>query len=261
MAAWLGERYCPANFRFTCLIILSALSILVPQAARSQETAGVAEVQSPAANLDRVTTLPSESNMPSMEEAHARAAKPTGQHVESELIVEGLASYGNYRIFASGWDCKLYTAGLEYDRHSWGYFLKSRIDYVAEVLPFMLLNAPAKNQIYGGPVGSGRKLVPGVDISPIGFRMMWRPKKTIRPYLTAKGGMLAFSQKEPSSQATYENFSLQSGMGIQVMMTPTLGLRLGLFNDFHFSNAFIVPINPGLDVMNAGLGLSWHFNE
>jgi hypothetical protein len=36
-------------------------------------------------------------------------------------------------------------------------------------------------------------------------------------------------------------------------------LRLGLFSDFHFSDDFIVAVNPGLDVMNANLGLSYHF--
>ena len=40
---------------------------------------------------------------------------------------------------------------------------------------------------------------------------------------------------------------------------PALGiLRLGLFSDFHFSNAFIVPSNPGLDVMSSSLGLTYH---
>jgi hypothetical protein len=48
-------------------------------------------------------------------------------------------------------------------------------------------------------------------------------------------------------------------VGAQVRLTDRLGLRLGLLSDFHFSNAFMVPVNPGLDVMNANLGLSYHF--
>jgi hypothetical protein len=48
-------------------------------------------------------------------------------------------------------------------------------------------------------------------------------------------------------------------MGVQVKIKENWGLRLGLFSDFHFSNAFIVPTNPGLDVMNANLGISYHF--
>jgi hypothetical protein len=187
--------------------------------------------------------------------------KNSKQPVESELIVEAFASYGNYRIFASGTDNKLYTAGLEYDRHTWGYFLKARMDYVGEILPVVLLYAPTQSFPWGYPETKDHHVVPGLGISPIGFRMMWRSRKAVRPYMTAKGGMIGFTEKVPSTNATYENFSLQSGFGLQVMMKQRLGLRLGLYNDFHFSNAFIVPINPGLDVMNANLGLSYHFGE
>ena len=139
------------------------------------------------------------------------------------------------------------------------------MDYVAEVLPFVLLDKPLKTNIYGSPSypidasKADRQYVPGFGISPIGFRWQWRSAKKVRPYLEAKGGLLVFTKKVPSTEATYENFSLQSGTGLQVMMSQKWGLRLGLFGDFHFSNAFIVPINPGLDVMNANLGLSYHF--
>jgi hypothetical protein len=183
------------------------------------------------------------------------------QPVESDLVVEGLASFGHYKIFASGSDCKLYTAGLEYDRHSWGRFLGARMDYVAEFLPVVLLSAPVTQDIWGTPTSPNRKIVPGIGISPIGFRWIWRDKKAIKPYLMAKGGMLGFTQKALSQNATYENFSLQSAMGLNVKMNQRWDLRLGLFSDFHFSNAFIVPVNPGLDVMNANLGLSYNFGK
>jgi hypothetical protein len=184
-------------------------------------------------------------------------------NMEQELIVEGLVSFGNYRIFASGYDEKLFTAGLEYDRHSWGYFLKAQVDYVAEFLPFVLLDKPLSTDIFGNPVPlkqkNIRQYVPGAGFSPIGFRMQWRSRKAIKPYLEAKGGVLVFTKKVPSSKAAYENFSLQSATGVQVKISDRWGLRLGLFSDFHFSNDFVVPVNPGLDVMNANLGVSYHF--
>jgi len=183
--------------------------------------------------------------------------------VESELIGEGLVSYGNYKIFASGYDEKLFTAGVEYDRHSWGYFLGAQVDYVAEFLPFVLLDKPLHTDIWGSPVPQSekniRQHVPGIGFSPIGFRLQWRGRKAIKPYLEAKGGMIVFGKKVPSSEAAYENFSLQSATGVQVRMSDRWGLRLGLFSDFHFSDDFIVPVNPGLDVMNANLGISYHF--
>jgi len=182
---------------------------------------------------------------------------------ESEIIIEGLASYGNYQIFASGYDEKLFTAGVEYDRHTWGYFLKAQVDYVAEFLPFVLLDKPLNVDDFGTPTPISQKnireYVPGVGFSPIGFRMQWRSKKAIRPYLEAKGGVLVFTKKVPSTNASYVNFTMQSCTGVQVKMSERWGLRLGLFSDFHFSDDFIVAVNPGLDVMNANLGLSYHF--
>ena len=185
------------------------------------------------------------------------------EKMEQELIVSGLVSYGNYKIFASGYDEKLFDAGIEYDRHSWGYFLNAQADYVAEFLPFILLDKPLHTDIFGNPVPQKekniREYVPGVGIFPIGFRLQWRSKKVIKPYLEAKGGMIGFTKKVPSSEAAYENFSLQTATGVQVKMSDRWGMRLGLFSDFHFSDGFVVPVNPGLDVMNANLGVSYHF--
>ena len=64
-----------------------------------------------------------------------------------------------------------------------------------------------------------------------------------------------------SQEAAYENFSLQSQVGLLVRASPRCDLRLGLFGDFHFSDAFIVPVNPGLDVMNASFAISYHLGQ
>ena len=179
----------------------------------------------------------------------------------SEITVEGLVSYGNYHIFASGENCKLYDAGIEYDRHSWGHLLGSRVDYVAEFMPMVLLNQPKEMDIWGNTLTAARKTVPGIDIAPLGIRWLWRDGKAIKPYLMAKGGVLVFAQKPLSSKTTYENLSLQSAIGLEVRINERFDLRLGLFGDFHFSDGFIVPVNPGLDVMNATMGLTYHLHS
>jgi hypothetical protein len=180
---------------------------------------------------------------------------------ESEITVEGLVSYGHYRIFASGTNCKLYNVGIEYDRHIWGHFLGARVDYVGEIMPIVLLNQPAVTDIWGNWYGSARKTVPGVEIVPMGIRWLWRDGKTIKPYLMAKGGVVGFTQKALTSQGTYENFTLNSSVGLEVKMNDRYDLRLGLFGDYHFSDGFIVPANPGLDVMNATFGLTYHIGS
>jgi hypothetical protein len=135
------------------------------------------------------------------------------------------------------------------------------MDYVAEVLPVVVLMEPAKADIWGDPLTTNKQWVPGLGFSPIGFRIMWFSGKAFKPYFISKGGLLAFPQKVLSTDATYVNFSLQTGIGVQARLTQRTDLRLGLFSDFHFSNAFMVPVNPGLDVMNANFGLSYRLGK
>jgi hypothetical protein len=279
------ESSAAGKLRFSCLLFLVCISLLASQPARGQdglipadsavrgESSSAANATAPAEPfaLGAAFAVPATPALTARDGA-APAANGQVRQVtqegpknkpEQEIIIEGLVSYGNYKIFASGYDEKLFTAGVEYDRHSWGTFLKAQVDYVAEILPFVLLDKPLSTDIWGNPVPKNQKnireYVPGVGISPIGFRLQWRSRKAIRPYLEAKGGMVGFTKKVPSAEATYESFSLQSGTGVQLKLSERWGLRLGLFGDFHFSNGFVVPVDPGLDVMNANLGVSYHF--
>jgi len=194
--------------------------------------------------------------------ASAGASPPPARHqVESDLTFEGQGSFGNYNIFAQGTDAKLFTGGVEYDRHSWGYFMGSQVYYVAEFLPFVLLNEAAELNYYGVVESTNRgrrQYVPGIGITPIGIRFLWRDGKAVRPYLMAKGGLLVFTQKALSPNASYENISLQSSVGLQIRLAKRVDLRVGM-GDYHFSNAFVVPSNPGLDVMSYMYGISYHF--
>jgi hypothetical protein len=191
-----------------------------------------------------------------------RAALPSPKApVDSSLVFEALYSFGNYNLFASGSGCKLWTSGVEYDRHSWGDILHAQTDYVAEVLPFVLLQEPTKSDYHGYPTTTQRRLVPGIGISPIGFRLLWRPGRVWQPYMEEKGGMVGFTHKVLNANATYENFTLQSSTGLLIKTHSRFALRVGLYSDFHMSNGFMVPTNPGLDVMNANFGLSYALNK
>ena len=216
-------------------VLLLALGFIAPAAIHAQETGSVPE-------------------MP--------AAQNSAPHtVESELTIEGQGSFGNYKIFAQGEHSKLFTAGVEYDRHSWGYFLGSQVDYVAEFLPFVLLDQPAHLNYFGIPITKNKKdmeLVPGLGITPIGIRFLWRDGRAFAPFLEAKGGILVFTQKAESPNATYENISLRSELGAEIRLTHRTELTIGM-GDYHFSNDFIVPSNPGLDVMSYMGGITYHF--
>lgn len=186
---------------------------------------------------------------------------PPREPVESAVVFEALASYGNYNLFASGSGCKLWTSGVEYDRHSWGRFLRADQDYVAEFLPFVLLQEPTKTDFHGYPLTNQRRLVPGVGFSPIGWRLLWRSGRRFEPYMEEKGGLVVFAGKVINANATYENFTLQSSTGILLRTGSRFDLRVGLYSDFHMSNGFMVATNPGLDVMNANFGLSYELGR
>jgi hypothetical protein len=178
---------------------------------------------------------------------------------ETDVVVEEENSFGHYHIFAGTWWSYFHVAGVEYDRHSWGTFLKARRDYVAEILPVVILEQPDPTDQWGDPYTTAHKTVPGLGISPLGMRLIWRDGTRFKPYYIVKGGMVGFTQKSLSQYASYENFSLQQGTGIQLRLSDKWDLRAGV-SDFHFSNGFLVPNNPGIDEMMFGAALSYRLH-
>jgi hypothetical protein len=181
--------------------------------------------------------------------------------VKSELVFEDLGSIGHYHLFTSsgvrgGFD----AGGLEYDRNSWGQFLGARMDYVAEILPVAVLTQPAKSDVFGNPLSTKMEHVAGLAIAPIGLRMLWRDGKRVKPYAFSKGGLIGFSKKALSPTAAYENFTLQFSLGLQCRLSDRWDFRAGVLY-FHFSNAFIVPSNPGFDSMSYAAGFSYHLGK
>lgn len=185
--------------------------------------------------------------------AHARPA--------SDLTFESLNSFGHYHVFGITWWSYLNVAGLEYDRNSWGRFIGARVDYAAEILPVVILRQPTKTDVWGNNhSGTARTAVPGLGISPIGMRLLWRDHARFKPYYAVKGGMIGFTHKAVSNYASYENFSLQQDVGFQLGLTEGWDLRAGVA-DFHFSNGFVVPNNPGIDEMMWMGGLTYHLGS
>lgn len=179
---------------------------------------------------------------------------------QSELVFENANSFGHYHIFAYTWWSYLHVAGVEYDRHSWGKFIGAQMDYVAEILPVAILKQPSKTDAFGDPLSTKDKTIAGLGVSPAGLLMMWRADKSWKPYYLIKGGMIAFTQKALSNYASYEDFTLQQSIGVQFRLNHRWDLRTGL-SDFHFSNAFMVPNNPGIDEMMYMGALCYHLGK
>jgi hypothetical protein len=186
---------------------------------------------------------------------------PAKQPVESEIAVTGMVPYGDYRLYSATIRCNAWTVGVEYDRHSWGYFLKSQFDYVVEVIPIVVLSQPAVSDFWGNAKSPNQQLVPGVSISPFGFRLLWRSNKAVRPYVIGKVGVIAFPQKALSPAASYANFNVQADFGILFKMTERVDLRVDPFVFFHVSNGYLAASNPGMDELAMKIGISYHLGK
>jgi hypothetical protein len=192
----------------------------------------------------------------SFTEASAHERTP----VASELQFEDLNSFGHIHIFANSWWSYLHVAGVEYDRHSWGKFIGARMDYVAEILPVVILKQPSKTDVWGNRLSSTFTTLYGLGISPAGLRMMWRDGRAWKPYYEIKGGLIGFNRKAISQHAAYMNFSLQQSTGVQLRLNHRWDLRASV-GWLHFSDAFIVPSNPGIDEMFYSGSLSFHLGK
>jgi hypothetical protein len=255
-ALWSSERCVAGNFRPNCLSILAALCLLAPQLAHSQETEAAG-----ATNTPPVTSATVEAKIPVETETRVTPKPPGKKPVESEIAVTGMIPAGDYRLYSATVRCNAWTVGVEYDRHSWGYFLKSQFDYVVEVIPFMLLSEPAKADFWGNPKSPNQQWVPGVSVSPFGFRMLWRGNKAVRPYVIGKLGAAVFTQKAFSPAASYVNFNVQADFGLLIRMTERVDLRVDPFVFFHVSNGYLAASNPGMDELATKIGISYHLGK
>jgi hypothetical protein len=219
----------------------------------------------PDAPLTLTTPLESDSAtvLDTPAEVDSGQTKKTHQKKDEqrELVVTGLISYGNHKMFGAAVRCNIWVAGVEYDRHIWHYFLKARVDYVVEFLPFVLLSEPASADVWGNPLSPNNKFVHGLGFSPFGFRYMWRSNMKVKPYLIGKAGGVFFPIKVLSPNASYANLAFQGDFGLQIRLTDRVELRADPLEYFHFSNAFIVKSNPGFDELSGKAGLSFHLDK
>jgi len=189
--------------------------------------------------------------------AARRSRRDVKKSVQSELVFENSNSFGHITLLADTWWSYLNVAGVEYDRNSWDRFIGARMDYVAEIMPVVILRQPAVTDVWGDPLSQVHKTVPGLAILPFGLRAMWRDGKAWKPYFSIKLGMVGFTQKAISQYATYQNFIVQGTTGLQFRLNDRWDVRAGT-GVLHISNFMMTPSNPGTDQMMYTVGLSYH---
>lgn len=188
-----------------------------------------------------------------------------------ELFFEGYVATDTFKFGAGEVSSSIDYGGVEYDRHSsdthctlmgrvWKTLpdlLHARVSYVFEALPLVLIRQPVVTDIYGDALTPARKLNPGIEIAPLGFRWQWRDRKAIRPYWVVKLGESVFLEKALAIDASYENFMINSAAGIQARINHKADLRLG-YAFQHVSNAYS-NADPGLDTLGISFGIVYHF--
>ena len=217
-----------------------------PLLAHAQQTLGgpAADASDPAAPYAITTPPPPASQRP--------------PRMPSELAETAMVSYGDYRVFGATARCNVYTAGIEYDRHTWGYHYKARVDYVVEVLPFVILSEPAAADFWGNPQSPNQQILHGVGISPFGFRFLWREGTHIKPYMTGKAGGIVFNKKAMSPNSSYANFNFQGDFGLEIPLRGRAQLRIVPLEYFHVSNGYLAASNPGMDELAIKFGISYN---
>ncbi len=197
-----------------------------------------------------------------------QAASP--QPESGELFFEGFISNANFKFAGASLSSMVYYGGVEYDRRNLGTYLSragrfwngppklvhARLTYVLEILPLNIIRQPSQTDYWGNAIGPGRKTNPGIAVSPLGFRWMWRDGKSFRPYWTIKLGEALYAEKALGTNASYENFTVNSAVGFQTRLTPTTDLRLGYAYQ-HLSNGY-TNADPGLDTVGPSFGIVYH---
>jgi hypothetical protein len=177
------------------------------------------------------------------------------QPVQSEFQIVGGFSVGNIHLFGYSDNRQIYPFGVEYDRRVRGSLAGLRLDYVAELLPVVLLNEPAQYKVDGTALTTARQIQYGAGFTPIGARILWRKPGQLQPYLIGKGGILYFRNRVLSTEGTHLQFSAEFGAGVEKAISNRIGFRVA-YNDFHFSNGDIGRHNPGIDLMEMQAGLT-----
>jgi hypothetical protein len=244
----------PEHFRrFLCtsgwLSLVIALLPASPMAAAQQ-----AVVLGSSVSADDSTGRTDAITQPAVKKKHEWPA-PKG-----EIAVMGMIPDGDYRLFGATVRCHAWTIGAEYDRRI-GHILWARFDYVAEVIPLLILSQPKYADFWGGGLTPQQELVPGLSITPIGMRFLYRDGKKIRPFFMGKLGAAAFTKKALSPDATYANFNIQASFGVQYALNNRYDLRVEPFQFFHISNGYLAPSNPGMDQIGWKIGFSYHLKN
>lgn len=135
-----------------------------------------------------------------------------------------------------------------------------QVDYLADVIPLIVLHQPTKYDANARPLTKEQATVYGTDIVPAGARLLFRSEARLKPYLMGAGGVSYFSQRLFSPGATRLNFSAEFGTGFQYELNSRVGVRFG-YSVFHLSNGDTGHHNPAFDTNLLYAAVTYHLHS
>jgi hypothetical protein len=143
----------------------------------------------------------------------------------------------------------VWNIGLRYgviltDAHGPG-FLRGRLEYAVDAVPVSVIFQPA-----GAVYGAG--------VNPFAFKWLFDRRGRVAPYFDFGGGVLFTSRDVPAGVSNI-NFASGPGMGANVGHGKahwSLEMRW-----LHISNAGLTADNPGINIIQARVGLGWFHHK
>lgn len=86
----------------------------------------------------------------------------------------------------------------------------------------------------------------GFGVAPIGLKLYLLPKKRVKPFVDFVYGLLFFDKAVPVPDATKLNYTIEPGVGAQIMTRSQRAFTIG-YKFHHISNAAAGKTNPGLN--------------
>lgn len=97
-----------------------------------------------------------------------------------------------------------------------------------------------------GYIAVGQRAVSGFAMSPVGVEGQFRTSTRWRLFAAGAAGAVWFTRDVPLPGTRAFNFTFEFGGGAIRQLTDRSALRIG-YKFHHLSNAYTVPVNPGLD--------------
>jgi opacity protein-like surface antigen len=163
-----------------------------------------------------------------------------GRH---EFSLWGGVSPNSPHFIGAAAERNLSTLGLRYSRS-----LKQAgfgtLRYTFDAIPVAFIRQPVSHGIWEDRTHRESRF--GAGLSPIGVQLNLRPHSRIQPFGEGNVGFLYFTRPTPYTNTSNFNFTFSLGAGLQTFTVRNRAVSFG-YKYHHLSNAFMVPVNPGVD--------------